>query len=173
MMAAGSLPLLNSYNKDYLDAFQCIRLPGCGRQGLRASAIVPAHTWVAWPNAQSASRPVAIQLTPYLWAARMNGVSRMTPAETTLDMKFSDILSTLDFGFAGNTFEAHQGAMGHAVRRNVHKELPIQPRPAVRTYASMPNMESCNGRCFRLRCSYRIAVRHNPGRREINAAVVV
>lgn len=52
------------------------------------------------------------ELTPYLWAARMNGDVKVGPLpKTTLDMKFSDILSTLDFGFM-SAFEARKGQWG-------------------------------------------------------------
>lgn len=41
-----------------------------------------------------------IAVTPYLWATRMKGDVKTGPLpNTSLDMKFSDILDTLDFGF--------------------------------------------------------------------------
>lgn len=52
------------------------------------------------------------ELAPYLWAARLNGDIKAVPLpEINVDMKFSDILETLDFGFM-TTFEARKGRWG-------------------------------------------------------------
>ena len=79
---------------------------------LRASAMC-LLAWSGLANAQSASPSEwQFELTPYLWAARMNGDIQAGPLpKTTLDMKFSDILSTLDFGFM-SAFEARKGQWG-------------------------------------------------------------
>lgn len=52
------------------------------------------------------------ELTPYLWATRLNGdvkVGRLPAAH--VDMSFADILSDLDFGFM-TAFEARKGKWG-------------------------------------------------------------
>jgi opacity protein-like surface antigen len=51
-------------------------------------------------------------ITPYLWATRMKGdVKAGRLPETSLDMKFSDILETLDFGFM-TAIEIRKGRFG-------------------------------------------------------------
>ena len=51
-------------------------------------------------------------ITPYLWATRMNGDVQAGPLpNASLDMKFSDILETLDFGFM-TAAEARKGRWG-------------------------------------------------------------
>lgn len=52
------------------------------------------------------------ELTPYLWASRMDGDVKAGPLpEISVDMKFSDILENLDFGFM-TEFEARNGRWG-------------------------------------------------------------
>lgn len=49
---------------------------------------------------QAPSDAWQISVTPYLWATRMKGDIQAGPIpKSSLDMKFSDILDTLDFGF--------------------------------------------------------------------------
>jgi opacity protein-like surface antigen len=52
------------------------------------------------------------EVTPYLWATRMKGDVQTTRLpKTEVDMKFSDILENLDFGFM-TAFEARKGRWG-------------------------------------------------------------
>lgn len=52
------------------------------------------------------------ELTPYLWASRMDGNVKAGPLpKTSVDMKFSDILDSLDAGFM-TAFEARKGRWG-------------------------------------------------------------
>lgn len=52
------------------------------------------------------------ELTPYLWASRMDGrVQAGSLPSTNVDMKFSDILENLDMGFM-SAFEARKGRLG-------------------------------------------------------------
>lgn len=52
------------------------------------------------------------ELTPYLWASRMEGNVKAGPLpKTSVDMKFSDILDSLDAGFMA-AFEARKGRWG-------------------------------------------------------------
>ncbi|KAF5044823.1 hypothetical protein DSECCO2_487690 [anaerobic digester metagenome] len=51
-------------------------------------------------------------ITPYLWATRMKGdIQAGRLPETTMDMKFSDILDVLDFGFM-TAVEIRKGRLG-------------------------------------------------------------
>lgn len=64
--------------------------------------------------AEDAKSPDAWQyeLTPYLWASRMDGNVKAGPLpKTSVDMKFSDILENLDAGFM-TAFEARKGRWG-------------------------------------------------------------
>ena len=72
---------------------------------LAASATAFAGTDVAAADAPAWQ----FELTPYLWATRLNGevkVGRLPTAQ--VDMSFPDILSDLDFGFM-TAFEARKG----------------------------------------------------------------
>lgn len=52
------------------------------------------------------------EVTPYLWATRMKGDVKAGPLpKISVDMKFSDILENLDFGFM-TAFEARKGRWG-------------------------------------------------------------
>lgn len=52
------------------------------------------------------------EVMPYLWATRMKGDIQAGPLpKTSVDMKFSDIFDTLDFGFM-TAFEARKGRWG-------------------------------------------------------------
>ena len=60
---------------------------GTGEQAAAQQAADEADVW-------------QIAVTPYLWATRMKGDVKAGPLpNASLDMKFSDILDTLDFGF--------------------------------------------------------------------------
>jgi len=72
---------------------------------------------VASPFSAIAADPAAeagwqFEITPYLWATRMDGeVKAGRLPKTDVDMKFSDILENLDFGFM-TAFEARKDRWG-------------------------------------------------------------
>lgn len=80
--------------------------------GVLAASLAALAGLAAPAVAETPSSEWRYELTPYLWAARMNGdmkIGRLP--NTSVDMKFTDVLSTLDFGFMGS-FEARKGRIG-------------------------------------------------------------
>ena len=64
----------------------------------------------AW--AADSDDDLSYSITPYLWATRMKGdVKAGRLPETSMDMKFSDILDVLDFGFM-TAVEIRKGRLG-------------------------------------------------------------
>ncbi len=62
-------------------------MAGLGTGSAMAEGSKPADAW-------------QYELTPYLWASRMDGNVKAGPLpKTSVDMKFSDILDNLDAGF--------------------------------------------------------------------------
>lgn len=52
------------------------------------------------------------EVTPYLWAVRIKGDVRTAPLpQASLDLRFADVLSSLEFGLMG-AFEARRGRWG-------------------------------------------------------------
>lgn len=83
-----------------------------------AGALLGASLWLALSGpvaAQAAPREQGgwqFEITPYLWAAGLNGNTRIanTP-QANIDMSPSDVLKNLDFGLMG-AFEARHGRWG-------------------------------------------------------------
>jgi hypothetical protein len=59
----------------------------------------------AGAQAQTAPDKWEVELTPYLWAAGMDGTMAVGPKEASVSVGFQDLLKSLDFGFMGR-FEA-------------------------------------------------------------------
>ncbi len=59
----------------------------------------------AGAQAQTPSDKWEFELTPYLWAAGMDGTMAVGPKEASVSVGFQDLLKSLDFGFMGR-FEA-------------------------------------------------------------------
>ena len=59
-------------------------------------------------------------LTPYLWASNLNGTTAIAGRDVDFDASFSDLVSSLDAGFAAR-FEAEAEAFGYFVDGNFVK----------------------------------------------------
>lgn len=83
------------------------RIPALALLLLTLLAFGAAPSWAA-----DRDDDLRYSITPYLWATRMKGdVKAGRLPETTMDIKFSDILDVLDFGFM-TAVEIRKGRLG-------------------------------------------------------------
>ena len=78
-------------------------------------------------QAQTATQEWELELTPYLWAAGMDGTMAIGPKEASVSVGFQDLLKSLDFGFMGQ-FEARNNRWSLAtdlVYTNLGKEADL------------------------------------------------